>query len=224
MSLSPLSVTNLLDQSLLNKKKLEVHSDRPVDLSVIAREVTSLSESMAKEDVLVLNKIPGDFPHFLGDPARLTQIITNLVNNSLKFTSVGHVTITGTVAKGIVNISVEDTGIGIKQEDQERIFETLQQVDSSADRAFGGTGLGLSIAKQLCHAMGGSISVKSLLGSGSTFTVCLPFVPLANMGKMSSSDLSGIGSRRSALSSPAQSVGRLSTSPMSGTASVSFPK
>ena len=224
MSLSPLSVTNLLDQSLLNKKKLEVHSDRPVDLSVIAREVTSLSESMAKEDVLVLNKIPGDFPHFLGDPARLTQIITNLVNNSLKFTSVGHVAITGTVAKGIVNISVEDTGIGIKQEDQERIFETLQQVDSSADRAFGGTGLGLSIAKQLCHAMGGSISVKSLLGSGSTFTVCLPFVPLANMGKMSSSDLSGIGSRRSALSSPAQSVGRLSTSPMSGTASVSFPK
>ena len=124
-------VTNLLDQSLLNKKKLEVHLDREVDFSKIASEVVALSKSSAVDGVSVLSKVPQNLPIFLGDPARLTQIVTNLVNNALKFTSVGHVDILANTSKGMVHISVEDTGIGIKEEDQEMIFETLKQVDGS---------------------------------------------------------------------------------------------
>ena len=124
-------MTNLLDQSLLNKKQLEVHFDRKIDFPAIANEVVALSKVAAKDGVQVVSNVPESLPIFLGDPARLTQIVTNLVNNALKFTSVGHVAILASIGKGMVNISVEDTGIGIKEEDQEVIFETLKQVDGS---------------------------------------------------------------------------------------------
>ena len=109
---------------------------------------------------------------------RLSQIIQNLVNNALKFTFVGSITISARrESKGkMINIAVTDTGIGIPKEKQSVVFERLRQVDEAADRKFGGTGLGLAISKDLVTAMGGEFNLTSREGVGSTFSFTIPFV------------------------------------------------
>ena len=119
----------------------------------------------------------------IGDPGRLLQIITNLLENALKFTHHGHVALvvraatSDDVADGAgerVEFIVADTGIGIREENQESVFESFRQVDGSTTRRYGGNGLGLAICKELTELMGGSISLQSRFGVGSTFTVRLP--------------------------------------------------
>jgi signal transduction histidine kinase len=117
----------------------------------------------------------------VGDPGRLFQVLTNLLDNALKFTHHGRVGMVvrpakvNDEAKG-VEFVVDDTGIGIPQKDQSSIFEVFSQVDGSATRHYEGTGLGLAICKRLTELMGGTITVASQLGVGSTFTVRLPLV------------------------------------------------
>ncbi len=115
----------------------------------------------------------------VGDPGRLFQVLTNLLDNALKFTHQGQVGLivrAATVGDGGegVDFVVTDTGIGIPGQDQASIFEVFSQVDGSATRRYEGTGLGLAICKQLTELMGGTISVESELGVGSSFTVTLP--------------------------------------------------
>ena len=119
----------------------------------------------------------------IGDPGRLFQVLTNLLDNALKFTHHGQVGLAVRPAKAEkgrrgegVEFVVDDTGIGIPQKDQASIFEVFSQVDGSATRRYEGTGLGLAICKQLTELMGGTITVDSQLGVGSTFTVWLPLV------------------------------------------------
>jgi CheY-like chemotaxis protein/anti-sigma regulatory factor (Ser/Thr protein kinase) len=115
----------------------------------------------------------------LGDPSRLRQIVMNLIGNAIKFTERGHITLSicrtsaGTVP-GQLLISVQDSGIGIATNKQDKIFESFSQADSSTTRQYGGTGLGLAICKELAEMMQGTIDVQSELGVGSTFTVTLP--------------------------------------------------
>jgi CheY-like chemotaxis protein/anti-sigma regulatory factor (Ser/Thr protein kinase) len=117
----------------------------------------------------------------LGDSRRLTQVVSNLINNAIKFTPQGEISLkvdlldrgTGSVT---VRIVVSDTGIGIAPKDQHRIFEPFVQADMSHTRSYGGTGLGLSICNKLVERMGGSISLESEAGAGSRFTIELPFV------------------------------------------------
>lgn len=109
------------------------------------------------------------------DPVRLRQVITNLVGNALKFTDSGGVLVRLSAGKMsrfgcLLTFSVQDTGIGIPAEKLDRVFEAFTQADGSTTRKYGGTGLGLTIAKQIVEAMGGSISVASTFGEGSTFT------------------------------------------------------
>ncbi|MCK6417642.1 MAG: ATP-binding protein [Alphaproteobacteria bacterium] len=117
---------------------------------------------------------------FLGDPMRLRQMLLNLCSNAIKFTEKGDISILviseASSIKEIkqIRISVRDTGIGISPEYQERIFEKFSQPDATIGRKYGGTGLGLNITKKLAEAMDGTISLKSFLGKGSTFTLCLP--------------------------------------------------
>jgi signal transduction histidine kinase len=113
-------------------------------------------------------------PIGMGDEQRLTQVLLNLVGNALKFTDRGAVLISATAANGQFAVSVTDTGPGIPDQEQARIFEQFHQVDSSNTKAKGSTGLGLAIAKQIVEMHGGRIWVKSIPGKGATFQVELP--------------------------------------------------
>src|SRR5262249_20575056 len=105
---------------------------------------------------------------------RLSQVLLNLVGNALKFTDQGGVEIRAVQAGDRFALSVVDTGPGIAAEDQAKIFDEFQQVDNTSTRKKGGTGLGLSISRKIVELHGGSISVQSELGKGSTFTVSIP--------------------------------------------------
>ena len=126
---------------------------------------------------------PGVDGVLVGDPERLGQVLVNLVGNAVKFTEHGAVTVAvtpdethepGSADELGVRIAVSDTGIGMTPEQQRLIFESFQQADSSITRTYGGSGLGLSIARELIGLMGGTITVESAPGRGSTFTVLVP--------------------------------------------------
>jgi signal transduction histidine kinase/CheY-like chemotaxis protein/HPt (histidine-containing phosphotransfer) domain-containing protein len=114
-----------------------------------------------------------------GDPARVRQVLFNLLHNAVKFTPRGRVELLAERCRDGVRFSVRDTGIGISAKDRERIFDTFVQADSSSARRFGGTGLGLAITHELVELMGGTLGVDSERGRGSTFEV---FLPLAAAG------------------------------------------
>lgn len=118
-----------------------------------------------------------------GDPLRLRQIVTNLLSNAAKFTESGHIEVRARTRSGKLQIEVEDTGIGIAEKHQARIFEEFEQVDASSTRRAGGTGLGLAICKKLTECMGGQIAVRSTLNSGSCFIITLPLGTVANVLK-----------------------------------------
>jgi signal transduction histidine kinase len=109
-----------------------------------------------------------------GDERRLTQVLLNLVGNSIKFTDTGDVVIKATATNGSFNLSVHDTGPGISEADQAKLFQEFQQADNSITKAKGGTGLGLAISKRIIELHGGRIWVESQPGQGSTFSLTLP--------------------------------------------------
>jgi signal transduction histidine kinase/putative methionine-R-sulfoxide reductase with GAF domain len=115
-----------------------------------------------------------DMPIAHGDARRVSQVLLNLVGNAIKFTDQGQVEIRAATEKGQFVVTVRDTGPGIPDADQERIFGEFQQIDNSNTRKKGGTGLGLAISKRMVEMQGGTISVDSVLGRGSTFRVVLP--------------------------------------------------
>ncbi|HXJ35041.1 MAG TPA: GAF domain-containing sensor histidine kinase [Candidatus Eisenbacteria bacterium] len=108
------------------------------------------------------------------DPRKLTIIVRNLVGNALKFTERGHVRAETTIDRGALSIVIQDTGVGIRPEDQEAIFEKFRQADGSETRRYGGSGLGLYLVRRFAQQLGGSVVVSSVAGQGSTFTVRLP--------------------------------------------------
>jgi signal transduction histidine kinase len=148
----------------------------------VAQGVCSLLLEGARGKGLdLLIRVPETAPgHVRGDPARLRQALVNLVGNAIKFTEKGSVELKVTVEAEsdrslTLRFAVTDTGVGISEEAQRRIFESFVQADGSVARKYGGTGLGLSISKQLIAKMGGELSVQSATGRGSTFWFVLPF-------------------------------------------------
>ena len=115
---------------------------------------------------------------FRTDPLRLKQILLNLLSNAAKFTSHGKITLTINTSesskKQFIDFSITDTGIGLSEEQIDKLFQDFQQATTETTRKFGGTGLGLSISKKLACLMGGDINVVSAPGQGSTFTLRLP--------------------------------------------------
>jgi two-component system, cell cycle sensor histidine kinase PleC len=124
----------------------------------------------------VKSKIQPNLPQLRSDRQKVKQILVNLLSNALKFTHQGSVTVTaGFQPQGrTITIAVNDTGIGIAEADQMRIFEDFRQLDSSPARGYGGTGLGLSICRRLAATLEGAIELHSEPGQGSTFTLKLP--------------------------------------------------
>ena len=141
----------------------------------VVQNVITAVESLAAEKQLALKlSVPADLPLGKGDPQRLSQVLLNLVGNAIKFTEGGEVGVQVTAADGAFTVIVTDTGAGIAEADQQKIFEEFQQVDSFTTRKQGGTGLGLAIAKKIIDMHGGQIGVESRLGQGSTFWFMLP--------------------------------------------------
>ena len=153
---------------------MDVHSES-VDLSVLVAAVIKEAEAMGRDRPYRVQLVcPRDL-RIDTDPAKLQQILTNLVANAIKFTSQGSVTVEVKADEpDYVTISVIDTGIGIRPEHLEIIFEEFRQVDGSSTRRFGGTGLGLAIAQRLAEMLGNKLEVKSTYGMGSTFSLRIP--------------------------------------------------
>ena len=141
----------------------------------VVQTVVSAVESLAAEKTLALKvTVPPDLPLGKGDERRLTQVLLNLVGNAIKFTEVGEVRVQATASNGAFLVSVSDTGPGISEADQQKIFEEFQQADGSSTRKKGRTGLGLSIAKKILEMPQGRIWVESSPRKGSTFWFTLP--------------------------------------------------
>jgi signal transduction histidine kinase len=119
-------------------------------------------------------EVSPDLPVGHGDEHRLRQVLLNLVGNAIKFTDSGEVLIKAAVANGSFSVAVSDTGPGISQSDQAKLFQEFQQADNSVTRKKGGTGLGLAISKRIIELHGGTISLVSVAGQGSTFSFTLP--------------------------------------------------
>jgi len=141
----------------------------------VVETVRSATESLAhNKKVTLTTEVAKALPVGLGDEQRLTQVLLNLVGNAIKFTDAGEVRVSATTVNRHFAVSVADTGPGIPEEHQARIFEQFHQVDSSNTKAKGGTGLGLAIAKQIIEMHGGRIWVESTLGKGATFQMEVP--------------------------------------------------
>jgi signal transduction histidine kinase len=147
----------------------------PVDIGPVVTSAVDLFTERADEKHLTLSvDLPPGLPPAPGDPARLRQVLVNLLGNAVKFTEAGGVTVTARQVQDEIWIDVADTGVGIPTDKLGLIFERFEQGGAEVARRFGGTGLGLAISKRLAEQMGGSIAVASQPGTGSTFTVRLP--------------------------------------------------
>jgi signal transduction histidine kinase/ActR/RegA family two-component response regulator len=181
------SLTALLND-MLDSAKAEagrlVLSSSPFNLYGLCREQVQLFRPHAEQKGLQLGfSYQGSCPRrFIGDEKRVRQVITNLMTNAIKFTAEGSINLavewdTAPISGNLVHIRLIDTGIGIPSDRLLSIFEPYEQADASTSARFGGTGLGLTISRQLARLMQGSISVKSIVGKGSEFTVSIPLVP-----------------------------------------------
>jgi len=178
-------LNDILDSAKIDSGKLTLEAVAfcPSDL---LRNVWRAFHPIALQKGLRLElEIPGDLPTVMGDPLRVHQILSNLVNNAVKFTREGEIRLAASSAGGseatTIAFSVSDTGIGIEPAAQARIFDKFTQADCSTTRHFGGTGLGLSICRRLVELMGGSIGVESIPGTGSRFSFFVRF-PVVESG------------------------------------------
>src|SRR5437016_3565844 len=169
-------VDDMLDLSKIEADRIEV-TPEPLDLAHGLTEVVNQLKPLANNKGLYLAlEMEEGIPRVMADGHRLRQVAINLVSNAIKFTDKGGITIRCCEIKqgDMVNVSVNDTGIGISPAALGYIFEAFRQADGSTTRQFGGTGLGLTIARKLIELQGGEVAVESTLGQGSTFSFTLP--------------------------------------------------
>ncbi|HEX2188902.1 MAG TPA: ATP-binding protein [Longimicrobiaceae bacterium] len=153
----------------------ETVSPAAVDLAAIAGETAALVEPLAREKGLSLTvRVPAGRIVVRSDPAKLRQILLNLLANAVKFTEAGEVVLVAREERERIALEVRDTGRGIPAEHLERIWEPFHRVEEPGEGRPGGTGLGLAIVRRLTHLLGGGVRVESARGQGSTFTVDLP--------------------------------------------------
>ncbi|TAA47161.1 response regulator [Corallincola spongiicola] len=177
-------INDILDFSKIEAGKLALEKIEFSLDKVLDQAVSLTSHKLVGKNVELLLALDPDVPtQLLGDPLRLTQVLTNLLSNASKFTPHGEITLQVRCIeeqRGNANLEfkVIDSGIGIEAERLESLFSPFEQADGSTTRQFGGTGLGLSICKRLVELMGGDISVNSDVGKGTSFSFCLNFVTL----------------------------------------------
>lgn len=174
------TINDLLDLSRIEAGKMPL---APRDFSVhellgSVCQLFRMKISSARQPVELTLTLDPDLPeHLCADDFRINQIVTNLLGNAVKFTAAGRIHVRAGFARGVLEISVEDTGPGIPGNRIEAVFGAFEQADASATRAFGGSGLGLAIVQELVRLLGGTVVVTSQPGTGSRFTVRLPADP-----------------------------------------------
>ncbi len=191
-------VTDVLDFSRIEAGQLELQP-APLDLHSQLARIASSFRLRAEEKGLVFLYTEYAMPPspVLADSLRIEQVLGNLLGNALKFTERGSITleINAVPLKGSadcqISFTVSDTGIGIRPDQLQRLFQPFSQADSSLARNYGGSGLGLVIVKRLCHLMGGTVEVRSQFGEGSTFTASLT-APLVGQTTIIPSPASGL--------------------------------
>ena len=168
-------LNDILDVSKIESGKMCIASE-PIDLRDTLQCCANLMMPIAQtKDVNLSTNIDPAVPSYvLGDPLRVRQILLNLIGNAAKFTSAGSITVVAAMDGDLIRFEVGDTGIGIPAERLDAIFDQFSQADEATAQRYGGTGLGLTISSQLTRLMGGTISVSSVMGTGTTFTVRLP--------------------------------------------------
>ena len=178
-------INDILDHLKIESKKIELE-DTVFDIRTIFDECVALFSHRAREGKIEVSAsfAPGCPRYVRGDSTRLRQVLLNILGNAFKFTHQGSVTVIANstpLADGriLVTFTTVDTGIGIDENQLQRLFKPFSQADSSTTRRFGGTGLGLAICKQLVELMGGTIGVDSKPGAGSRFWFAIPFTPLS---------------------------------------------
>ncbi len=172
-------INDILDLSRIEAGKMELTFDE-VNLSELIASVMSTVTGLVKDKTIALHRnLPADLPSVRADAMRIRQVLLNLLSNAAKFTDDGSITVEASVIdnpKGHpeITVNVIDTGPGISQEDQKKLFQPFSQVDASPTRKSGGSGLGLSISNHLVQMHGGRMGVESEPGKGSTFYFTLP--------------------------------------------------
>ncbi|MFZ4441231.1 MAG: response regulator, partial [Syntrophales bacterium] len=174
-------INDILDFSKIEAGKMALESI-PFSVAAVISNVVNLFEPLAAEKrVELYTALDPELPDaLLGDPQRLTQVLSNLVGNAVKFTQAGFIRLTAKVrqrtgADAELEISVQDTGIGMTGEELSRLFKSFSQADASMTRRFGGTGLGLVISRSMVELMGGTLNVESASSKGSLFTILISF-------------------------------------------------
>ena len=178
-------INDILDISKIEAGKLSLECAE-FSPGVIIEDVVDLFSQQAQDKgVSIYSNISFDTSSFmLGDSGRFHQVLANIIGNSVKFTNHGHIVVSCAAStennnehKSVnLNINIKDTGIGIDEKSQSKIFESFVQADGSASRKYSGTGLGLSIVKHLTEMMGGNVSFKSEPGEGTCFDLSIPFL------------------------------------------------
>lgn len=170
-------VQDLLDFTKIEAGKIIVENiafSLPQVIDEVAKNIQSVYPN--KDIALEISMDEALQKNIISDPFRLRQIISNLIGNAYKFTEKGRITITAKVLQNMLEISVEDTGIGIRESSQKLVFEEFTQANDGIEKIFGGTGLGLTIAKKMVEALHGTLTLKSIYGQGSTFIIQFPLV------------------------------------------------
>lgn len=169
-------VDGILDLSRIEAGKMEVFIEKMSVHEAINDTISPLNEKAVKQNIILKNDLDPQLDTIETDTQKFKHILTNLVSNAIKFSKPdgGTVTIRTKKEGKMAKFSVSDTGIGIMEKDFKRLFKTFEQLDTGSTRKYGGTGLGLVVSKNLVELLGGSISVESRYGEGSTFTFTLP--------------------------------------------------
>ncbi len=167
-------VADLLDISRIESGKVELDVQVISLPEIIQRVAQSLKPEFEDRNLTLTLAIPPDLPELFGDPTRISQILINLLSNAYKYTPRGGATVRVRVVRNALQIDVVDTGVGISEEDQEKLFTRFFRAEDSAVRQQPGTGLGLSITKSMVEMHGGEIWVESESGVGTTFSFSLP--------------------------------------------------
>ena len=173
-------INDILDFSKIEAGSMEINESE-YELSSVLNDIYNMINIKAQQKVLdLILDVDDNLPDKLyGDEMRLRQVVVNVLNNAIKYTQEGSVTLRVTGDKNFdgtitLKLVVIDTGIGIKEEDLDNLFEKFKRLDVDKNRTVEGSGLGLAITSSLLELMGGSVSVESVYGSGSTFTILLP--------------------------------------------------